>query len=1697
MFSDHPEDDTEPVDEDQVESDDENVDEPAEADVADQQQEPLRRLRAEDLPLPSRRPHLEQRLGEVLEADDDDAEDGEDGSKPVSMRRSADTPPDTTFTRRRPTLQLGASGAAAAVDAGKADQRTPKRTGDKTPDAEGQSDTNSQDRGEGDSHEGESPTSPDAGSEPEGSRTDRSLDNSAVDATSSGTRTDVADHGGGASDGAPEQRGDGDLPGAVGGAAAGASNTATEPVAQDAGPIGTPEHQPFNEPSSTPAGASGSGAQPPTGTDGTPDVSGSPVSPGEPGGTVAAQFHHDGDGTVGGGVQGTTPTPTGVPGREGAVNPTNLGGAAPEHSGPGVGMPGKPASGGRALSTGTPPAAGGPGSTRGLASTGKPVAAPGAAAAASGAGAAGTGTAAAGSGGPGGVAGTAAAGLASAKRALSSKTPSGSEGTSPPVRARDGALSGQQQPGGAVENRNSGAETGKPGNGTQPGARMPSGPPKKPVAPAGSKEGGAGGAALGAMSGGPMGAVVGGLGAAADKAKHASMSPEERAAAQEQRNRDDAGLSTSERMVKDAAQKSVGGRIGKAAAGAVGMRRLYNTGMNAASKAGVKALQATGVGAKATAAVDAAGAAKNKMSGASGKASGEGSGQATIVKGTAMLLPVLLLFGMMMLAGGVSSGDGGTLPPLAGVDTTELAQSNVATEHMNDGFRLAEVYSWTDDSPNVPWEILAGIQGVLTEFGTYNGNYPNDVDRYPAVDVEGGDPYGEEALALHEQVGGPGAQVFPIVYPWITTEGIENRENLKYEDSGIGPMLINPMHLELNEDGAEDVHENCTQVNRAKISRPLPGEFPNAATDSVLVYPELGSNGKPTGEKLTVGPDYSWLDDEVDEDCQFGLNGGTPDTGGEDGGNYGGGVEVDPNKTTTTTSTTEPDGDDFTTTSTAPESQDTTTTSPAMTSPGSPDATLPLGDTEVQGVRLPRYGPLRYAPTQDGEDDDDPLINLPLPIPGLPDIPVSVPGVEIIVDDEGVEVDVDTDDLGNGGGGDTGTPDKPEKAYGPRDPRNYPLVYAQDNRAATLYIMHQLRTRAYQAFECAGLPGMNEGDPDKNLTGKELDCWDYDPQETADALGWLTEAQAATTTTGSTIPVAEGAEETETNDQLEPIEKVNDLIGDRLFGYGGTYWREIIDSMLFVEWACEDYRWEKAWEPVEVPDGAELKHVMTTRLLCPPEVYTPDPEFQMAPQFATRGLEDGPPPIPPIENPTGCIGGPCKMDPNQPQGTARFVDYNYKYVEIAFLGISFPVPVSKNWRIEFPPPNLLDPLPELPDLATRMVQTGVLLGDFPDYPECGEFSLDSLADQVSSTNTGAPQEVVGSDSLEGIPFTRAYGVGDTVKYAYGNLPITEARYQLAKIVVDEVMRLGMGKRAAVIAISTVATESNIQNLEGGDRDSVGLYQQRPSTGWGTIAQARDPVLATQAFLGLAQHTGNTGLSDIDWLSMGPGEAAQTVQKSAHPERYDMSMDLAHGLVISILNGTGGEGTGVDPSNPGGALFSAAKEACSDPELVFAGISGGVAADLQEALEWAINTQQGIPYSQCTAEYSDRPCGPGGRFGERLGGRDPHYDCSGLATAIYRRIGIDFVPLGMATTNGMMDAANAGRVQVVDRQNIQPGDLLVWYGHVEIYIGNDQVIEASGRAKPSGIDTPSWSKVQRIIRPSSLERNTEPWPMHVP
>ena len=121
----------------------------------------------------------------------------------------------------------------------------------------------------------------------------------------------------------------------------------------------------------------------------------------------------------------------------------------------------------------------------------------------------------------------------------------------------------------------------------------------------------------------------------------------------------------------------------------------------------------------------------------------------------------------------------------------------------------------------------------------------------------------------------------------------------------------------------------------------------------------------------------------------------------------------------------------------------------------------------------------------------------------------------------------------------------------------------------------------------------------------------------------------------------------------------------------------------------------------------------------------------------------------------------------------------------------------------------------------------------------------------------------------------------------------------ASIITGISVRRGLPPRAASIALATAYQETGIRNLDYGDRDSVGLFQQRPSQGWGTKKQLMDPYYATGKFYDALVKIDNWENADIN-------DGAQKIQFSGYPEAYrDHEADAR--ILASALSGQSAAG----------------------------------------------------------------------------------------------------------------------------------------------------------------------------------------------
>jgi cell wall-associated NlpC family hydrolase len=253
--------------------------------------------------------------------------------------------------------------------------------------------------------------------------------------------------------------------------------------------------------------------------------------------------------------------------------------------------------------------------------------------------------------------------------------------------------------------------------------------------------------------------------------------------------------------------------------------------------------------------------------------------------------------------------------------------------------------------------------------------------------------------------------------------------------------------------------------------------------------------------------------------------------------------------------------------------------------------------------------------------------------------------------------------------------------------------------------------------------------------------------------------------------------------------------------------------------------------------------------------------------------------------------------------------------------------------------------------------------------------------------------------------------------AQPGLGLTVEQRSNAAVIMSVGDAMGVPARGAVVAIATALQESRLRNLPYGDRDSLGLFQQRPSQGWGSPAQIEDPgYAARQFFAHLVAVPGWTGLSVT--------VAAQAVQRSATPDAYAQW----EGEATAIVN----EGDGR-----------------ADP-MTCAPVAG---TRLSAVVRFAV-AQLGKPY----VFGAD---GPGA------------WDCSSLVQASYATAGV-ILPRTADQQYDYLRTRGTLLPRRADISQLQAGDLLFsrgddprpaadgqLIGHVALYAGNGVVIEAEG------------------------------------
>ncbi|WP_399890770.1 C40 family peptidase [Streptomyces sp. BBFR51] len=275
----------------------------------------------------------------------------------------------------------------------------------------------------------------------------------------------------------------------------------------------------------------------------------------------------------------------------------------------------------------------------------------------------------------------------------------------------------------------------------------------------------------------------------------------------------------------------------------------------------------------------------------------------------------------------------------------------------------------------------------------------------------------------------------------------------------------------------------------------------------------------------------------------------------------------------------------------------------------------------------------------------------------------------------------------------------------------------------------------------------------------------------------------------------------------------------------------------------------------------------------------------------------------------------------------------------------------------------------------------------------------------------------------------------------------------AKTIQATGVAMNIPARGQVVALATALQESGLRNLTYGDRDSLGLFQQRPSQGWGTANEILDPVHASTKFYeGLKKVSG--------WQSLSVTQAAQAVQKSGFPEAYAKWEPLATALqkaIEPLLQEAGHPSPSPSDSAHASSPSPSTAGRCSadgdgtDFGTIPAGalpteykIPATASREVQTAIRWALG-QLDTPYQwggSCTDSHGTDPMG--------------RCDCSSLMQQAYKAAG---VTLTRTTYTQVKDG------KAVSADALRPGDLLFTEGsaavpeHVGMFIGQGLIVHA--------------------------------------
>jgi cell wall-associated NlpC family hydrolase len=255
-------------------------------------------------------------------------------------------------------------------------------------------------------------------------------------------------------------------------------------------------------------------------------------------------------------------------------------------------------------------------------------------------------------------------------------------------------------------------------------------------------------------------------------------------------------------------------------------------------------------------------------------------------------------------------------------------------------------------------------------------------------------------------------------------------------------------------------------------------------------------------------------------------------------------------------------------------------------------------------------------------------------------------------------------------------------------------------------------------------------------------------------------------------------------------------------------------------------------------------------------------------------------------------------------------------------------------------------------------------------------------------------------------------------------------------------RMKIPERGQVIALMAAITESELRNLQHGDRDSLGLFQMRPTMGWGTAEQVTDPPYAARKFYSVLQDVPR-------WQQRDLGAAAQAVERSAFPDRYARNEQAAR-QVLGALRGT--------RCTTGGGSTGGSSDGVALPD------NPRARAVIKAALK-----QVGVRYAWGggTADGASEGFG----VDEGVVG----FDCSGLALYAYAKIGV-------AVPHQTQSIWSTFQPAITDRAALRPADLILLSSngrpggihHVGIYLGNGRAVHAPQSGQRVKVDRDIWN-----------------------